>query len=71
MKVKELKDILARMQDDDEVIVPVRSYTKVYPHDYCRIWGYDIFRNHDSPDELRLEITLREGLYVGERKVKS
>lgn len=67
MKVKELKELLERMKDDDNVIISVRTYTRVYPVAYCAIWGY--FIRHDT-NELRLHITLPENMHTVEKRRK-
>lgn len=67
MKVKELIAKLQELDQDAEVLVPVQTYTQVYPAGYFKLQEVT-----GSPweGEIRLWVHLPEGFIISERKPK-
>lgn len=64
MKVKDLIAELQKRDPDQDVVIAVRTYTHVYPHEYCPPW--DIASNIWG--QVVLDITLPKGMRISDHR---
>ena len=64
MKVKEVVEILSRLNQDADVFAAIRQYNKRYPIAYEEIFNVQQFGDH----AVRLYVSLPDNMYTVEKK---
>jgi hypothetical protein len=68
MKVKELIEKLQARDPEQDVVVAVKAYTRVYPNCYKAPWGVEAT---DGGYTTTIEVTLDEGFIISDHRTKT